>query len=719
MKNISYLLIKTALLALAMILIQDASLAQQNAHISGPTENQIDSLLHRFSIETSDQLRMGIARELGLFYTEADQDTAMYFVDMQLQLARSLGERLWEGDALRRLGFLIFTQGRYSESFSLNSQALTLFTDASTERQVWEPGRLSLAGTPESARLTGLALAYHNRAQLYRRISTIAEQRSLYRKAIEISEKVGDDAIASFMYASLGFSYIEEYPDSAKMYISIALEKGESVGYRRYQGTYLTGMGEAHEAINDFDSAEKYYLEAIVKSREINNIWHLGRAYYQLARLNQLTGDTARALENALNSYEIAGSTHNIEVMSEAGLLLSTLYEQIGDTDKAYYFLKQSQAASETLQKEDQVRRASDLQFAEQLRLRDIEEVQARSQARLRMNALMGVLFTITVVAFLMYRNYRQQQATNRELENTLDNLKAAQDQLIQQEKLASLGQLTAGIAHEIKNPLNFVNNFSEVSVELVEETKSELTAVSDQLSAEDKQRVNEALEIIDDIEANLRKIHEHGSRADGIVQSMLLHSRGGDGKMEATPLNPLIKEYVNLAFHGMRAGKDPINVDIDLQLDENVGEVPLVAEDFSRVILNLCNNAFDAMREKVTGDGRPGTEENSLLEGSGEAKRSRGVSSAHGESYSPKLTVSTKSKNGQILIEVKDNGPGIPDEIKDKILQPFFTTKKGTQGTGLGLSITNDIVKAHGGAINIKTKENEGSLFTIQIPLS
>ena len=719
MKNISSLIIKTALLALALMLIQDASLAQQNAHISGPSENQVDSLQHRFSIETSDQLRMGMARELGLFYTEADQDTAMYFVDMQLQLARSLDERLWEGDALRRLGFLIFTQGRYSESFSLNSQVLTLLRDASTERQVWEPGRLSRTGTPESAQLTVLALAYHNRAQLYGRISTIAEQRTLYRKAIEISEKVGDDAIASFMYASLGFSYIEEYPDSAKMYISIALEKGESVGYRRYQGTYLTGMGEAHEAINDFDSAEKYYLEAIVKSREINNIWHLGRAYYQLARLNQLTGDTARALENALNSYEIAGSTHNIEVMSEAGLLLSTLYEQIGDTDKAYYFLKQSQAASETLQKEDQVRRASDLQFAEQLRLRDIEEVQARSQARLRMNALMGVLFTITVVAFLMYRNYRQQQATNRELENTLDNLKAAQDQLIQQEKLASLGQLTAGIAHEIKNPLNFVNNFSEVSVELVEETKSELTAVSDQLSAEDKQRVNEALEIIDDIEANLRKIHEHGSRADGIVQSMLLHSRGGDGKMEATPLNPLIKEYVNLAFHGMRAGKDPINVDIDLQLDENVGEVPLVAEDFSRVILNLCNNAFDAMREKVTGDGRPGTEENSLLEGSGEAKRSRGVSSAHGESYSPKLTVSTKSKNGQILIEVKDNGPGIPDEIKDKILQPFFTTKKGTQGTGLGLSITNDIVKAHGGAINIKTKENEGSLFTIQIPLS
>ncbi len=160
-------------------------------------------------------------------------------------------------------------------------------------------------------------------------------------------------------------------------------------------------------------------------------------------------------------------------------------------------------------------------------------------------------------------------------------------------------------------------------------------------------------LDILNDIEANLKTIHKHGSRADSIVKSMLQHSRGGDGKMEPTALNPLIKEYVNLAFHGMRAGNDPINVDIDLQLDDEVGEVPLVAEDFSRVILNLVNNAFEAMRSLG-------------------AERS-----AHGESYSPKLTLSTKSENGQILIEVQDNGPGIPDEMKDKILQTFFATKK------------------------------------------
>jgi signal transduction histidine kinase len=276
-------------------------------------------------------------------------------------------------------------------------------------------------------------------------------------------------------------------------------------------------------------------------------------------------------------------------------------------------------------------------------------------------------------------------------LQDTLNELKITQEQLVQQEKLASLGQLTAGIAHEIKNPLNFVNNFSEVSLEMIDEALEELQQVGD------NEHAAETAAILADIKSNLAKIHEHGSRADGIVKAMLQHSRGGDGKMEPTPLNPIIKEYVNLAFHGMRAGKDAIDVDIDQQLDESIGEVPMVAEDFSRVILNLCNNAFDAMKEKMTGDGRPGT----------------------GEPFSPKLTIRTGKTNGTITIEIEDNGPGIPDEIKDKILQPFFTTKKGTQGTGLGLSITNDIIKAHGGRMDINSTPGEKTTFTIHLEKS
>jgi signal transduction histidine kinase len=298
---------------------------------------------------------------------------------------------------------------------------------------------------------------------------------------------------------------------------------------------------------------------------------------------------------------------------------------------------------------------------------------------------LLRNLATYAAIAIDNASAYRQLNATLSELQNM-------QQQLVQQEKLASLGQLTAGIAHEIKNPLNFVNNFSDLSLELIEEAREELK--------EYPSKSEEVNEILADISVNLKKIYEHGSRADSIVKSMLEHSRGGTGKIQPTDLNALIKEYVNLSFHGMRAGKDPINVDIDLQLDENVGEIPLVAEDFSRVILNLTNNAFDAMREKVASKDLTGFENLSGL-----------------EEYQPKLTVRTHQKENSVPIEIEDNGPGVPDEMKDKILQPFFTTKKGTAGTGLGLSITNDIVKAHGGVLNLSTQAGKGTTFTIELP--
>jgi signal transduction histidine kinase len=228
-------------------------------------------------------------------------------------------------------------------------------------------------------------------------------------------------------------------------------------------------------------------------------------------------------------------------------------------------------------------------------------------------------------------------KAARQKAEEALTELRATQSQLVQQEKLASLGQLTAGIAHEIKNPLNFVNNFSEVSVELIDEALEELEKLDDSDTKE------EITAILNDVKGNLTKVHEHGTRADGIVKSMLQHSRGGSGKMEPTNLNALVKEYTNLAFHGMRAGKNPINAEIDLQLDPKIKTIPMIGEDFSRVVLNLCNNAFDAMRETV-------------------------------DTLPPKLSVRTKLDSKSIHIEVEDNGSGIPNEIKDKILQPFFT---------------------------------------------
>ncbi len=267
-------------------------------------------------------------------------------------------------------------------------------------------------------------------------------------------------------------------------------------------------------------------------------------------------------------------------------------------------------------------------------------------------------------------------------LKESLEKLEANRAQLIKQEKLASLGQLTAGIAHEIKNPLNFINNFSELSSEFLEEIDENLRKL------ESNEITEEISALLGDVKGNLEKIHQHGTRADGIVKSMLLHSRGGSGKMEDTDLNALIKDYVNLSFHGMRANKHPINVDIKVETDENLGTVKINPENFSRVILNLCKNAFDAMREKL------------------EQKNDR--------DYLPQLVVKTRKTEENIVVEIEDNGPGVPDEIKEKLMLPFFTTKKGTDGTGLGLSISLEIIKSHNGTLNIESRKGEFTRFTI-----
>ena len=275
-----------------------------------------------------------------------------------------------------------------------------------------------------------------------------------------------------------------------------------------------------------------------------------------------------------------------------------------------------------------------------------------------------------------------------KEIEKAYEDLKATQAQLIQSEKLASLGQLAAGIAHEIKNPMNFINNFSELSLEYVEEIRQELVKL-------DKNETTEEIaSLLDDVAENLKKVHHHGTRADNIVKSMLLHSRGGSGNMEPTDVNELIKEYVNLAFHGMRAGKTAINVKMELDLEASLPLVELNAEDFSRVILNLCKNAFDAMRTK-------------------------GLQTEQ-QDYKPVLKVSTKNLgDGFAAINIEDNGPGVPDAIKDKLFQPFFTTKKGTEGTGLGLSITHDIIIKHNGTITIASTENTFTRFEIRLPIT
>jgi signal transduction histidine kinase len=273
------------------------------------------------------------------------------------------------------------------------------------------------------------------------------------------------------------------------------------------------------------------------------------------------------------------------------------------------------------------------------------------------------------------------------ELRTSLENLKSTQAQLIQSEKMASLGELTAGIAHEIQNPLNFVNNFSEVNTEMIDELQAELKSGN----------IDEAIAISNDIKDNSEKINVHGKRADNIVKGMLQHSRASSGQKEPTDINKLADEYLRLSYHGMRAKDKSFNAEFKTDFDENIARVSVVPQDIGRVLLNLFNNAFYAVNERQKA-------ESSKL-------------NAESNSYVPEVTVVTKKLNNKIEIKVSDNGNGIPQNIIDKIFQPFFTTKPTGQGTGLGLSLAYDIIKTHGGDISVETKEGNGIEFVINLP--
>jgi signal transduction histidine kinase len=289
-----------------------------------------------------------------------------------------------------------------------------------------------------------------------------------------------------------------------------------------------------------------------------------------------------------------------------------------------------------------------------------------------------------------------------RKTEEALAELRAAQAQLIHSEKMASLGELTAGIAHEIQNPLNFVNNFAEVSIEMIDEM-NEQSAVGGQRSAvSDQQSSNE---IMNDIKSNLEKIHHHGKRADAIVKGMLQHSRTSTGQKEPTDINALADEYLRLSYHGLRAKDKSFHADFRTNFDPELPKISVIPQDIGRVLLNLINNAFYAVSAKASA-----TVDVSKKDHAGDLT---------GPHYKPAVIVSTKKQGDQIDIRVKDNGNGIPDEIKDKIFQPFFTTKPTGEGTGLGLSLSYDIVKAHGGELRVETKEGEGTTFIIQIPFT
>ncbi len=397
---------------------------------------------------------------------------------------------------------------------------------------------------------------------------------------------------------------------------------------------------------------------------------------------------------------------NSLYYVAEISPLVAELYKANNQPDSAYKYLQLSIAAKDSLYNTDKIRQFQTLGFNETNRRLQLEqqsrEEKQRYETKIKMYGLISIITGFVVLAFVLYRNNRHKQKANtllqsqkQEIETTLAELQHTQKQLVQSEKMASLGELTAGIAHEIQNPLNFVNNFSEVNIELIDEMNNEL----------EKGDISEAKTIAIDIRQNLEKINHHGKRADAIVKGMLQHSRRSNGVKEPTDINALCDEYLRLSYHGLRAKDKSFNATMKTDFDNSIGNINIIPQDIGRVVLNLLTNAFYAVDEK---------------------KKNPHPLKGGEEQYEPLVTVSTRrlgspsGDGGKVEIRVSDNGNGIPQKVLDKIFQPFFTTKPTGQGTGLGLSLSYDIVtKGHGGELKVETKEGEGTVFIINIPIA
>jgi signal transduction histidine kinase len=374
---------------------------------------------------------------------------------------------------------------------------------------------------------------------------------------------------------------------------------------------------------------------------------------------------------------------------------LSTLYEPFEPQKALFYNQIASTAKDNLLNLNNKTSIKNLFNFDEQERRYEITQATTAFQNQVKIYALVIGLAVMLLIGLILLRTYRKEnnakmllQAKNETIESNLLTLQSTQAQLIQSEKLASLGELTAGIAHEIQNPLNFVNNFSELSVELAEELKEEIKKPD-----LDKDLIEE---LATDLAANQEKIKHHGQRASVIVKGMLEHARTNKGSRVPTDINAMADEYLRLAYHGLRAKDSGFNATMETHFDPDLAKIDVIPQDISRVLLNLINNAFYAVNE-----------------------RKNAVETLHAKSlpYQPKVIVSTKKREKGLEISIQDNGSGIPDSIKDKIFQPFFTTKPAGQGTGLGLSLAYDIVtKGHGGTLNVRSKVGQGTEFVIHL---
>jgi len=580
-----------------------------------------------------------------------------------IRLAQQLDYSKGEAYCKRSYGFFFWSTGDYTTAIKMAFDGIP-YAEKSKDRGLLDWLYLLLVN------------AYRDNGDFDDAIKYDRKGRELSRM---LNQPTGakEDAVTASIYYGIGNL------DSARHYINLSVQGGGIT-----DGWTCMIKGRILAKTNEVDSALHYFNLSVKELLEAQNYKALTNSYQGLSALHQQVGNIDSSIHYAKSGLRIAMQKFFTKEQFDLCSLLAEIYEKT-ERDSTLKYYKLAMVAKDSLFNKEKTKQMLSARFNEELRQQEIRNAEKEYKNRLRTYGFIIGLIGFLVIVLILWRNNRQKKLANRQLQRqkekveiTLSKLRATQAQLIQQEKMASLGELTAGIAHEIQNPLNFVNNFSDINKGLADELQQEV----------DRGNLEEIKIIAKDIHDNEEKINHHGKRADAIVKGMLQHSRTSSGQRELTDINSLCDEYLRLAYHGLRAKDKSFNTTTKTEFDNSIGKINVVPQEFGRVILNLINNAFYAVSE-------------------------RQKQNVNG--YEPTVIVTTRKQKEKIEVTVKDNGNGIPQKMVDKIFQPFFTTKPTGQGTGLGLSLAYDIIKAHGGEIRVTTKEGEGSEFIIQLPSS
>ncbi len=638
-----------------------------------------DSLQRRLDQPLADTTRVRVLDQLSRSLMYSKPLLAMQYAQQGLTLARQVGDQRGEARVQNRIGTIFRLTGNYDRSLEAHLNSVSV---ATTNHDT-----------------DALARTYNNMGNLYSEQKNSPKAIDYYLKTNQLAVQSGDLKLQRIALSNIGSEYaILNRLDSALTYTQTAYRYALGLKAQDIQ-IELMILANIYKRMNQNDLALRYYRKSVPTSIAVKNDRTLSQTYLEMAEVFQVTHQPDSAVTYAREALQLARSSDMLTTVQKASVLLSELYE-VAEPRRSLTYLKLASVARDSLLSEVKIKNFQNIEFNERMRLEDAQRLIEAYRTRITLYLLAGGLGACFMIALILFRNNRQKQRANvllqkqrdqigterHKVEQALTELKATQAQLIQKEKLASMGELTAGIAHEIQNPLNFVKNFSEVSTELVEELQESL------LQDLPDTKKEYAQELVGDLRQNLAKITHHGSRASAIVRGMLEHSRASPGEKEPTDLNALTDEYLRLAYHGLRVKDKTFNVTLHTDFGTNLPKTNVVAQDMGRVLLNLYNNAFYAVQQ-----------------------RSRQTE----EIFSPTVWVSTCERAGQVQVRVQDNGLGIPEAIRDKIFQPFFTTKPTGEGTGLGLSLSYDIVtKGHGGTLEVQAEPDQYTEFIITLPI-